>query len=120
MGWQEFSFTSLTNTFLPALASEYWYFTAYFVMYMFIPVLNLILEKFNKKQMSIFLIIGFVLFSLFPTLLMEDPLLFNHGYSAWWLAYLYLVGASIKDAGKKGFAISEMDKNILNKLNIKF
>lgn len=92
MGWQEFSFASLTNTFLPVLASEYWYFTAYFVMYMFIPVLNLILEKFNKKQMGVFLIIGFVLFSLFPTLLMEDPFLFNHGYSAWWLAYLYLVG----------------------------
>lgn len=91
-GWQEFSFTSITNTFFPALASEYWYFTAYFIMYMFIPILNLILEKFSKKQMSFLLGIGFVLCSFLPTLLMEDPFLFNHGYSAWWLAYLYLVG----------------------------
>ena len=34
------------------------------------------------------------------------------------ITYLYLIGASIKDAGKKGFAISEMDRNILNKLKV--
>ena len=32
--------------------------------------------------------------------------------------YLYLIGSSIKDAGKKCFAICEMNKDILNKLKI--
>lgn len=92
LGWQEFSFSSLKSAFLPALNKEYWYFTAYFIMYMFIPILNLTLEKFNKKQMSVILGLGFIFLSLFPTFLMEDPFLTNKGYSAVWLMFLYLMG----------------------------
>lgn len=92
MGWQDFSFASLKSTFLPALNKEYWYFTAYFIMYMFIPVLNLTLEKFNKKQMSVILGLGFIFLSLFPTFLMDDLFQIMKGYSAFWLMYLYLIG----------------------------
>ena len=80
LGWQEFSFSSLKSAFLPALNKEYWYFTAYFIMYMFIPILNLTLEKFNKKQMSVILGLGFIFLSLFPTFLMEDSFLTNKGF----------------------------------------
>lgn len=92
VGWQDFSLGSIRSAFFPVMNKEYWYFTAYFIMYMFIPVLNLMLEKFDKKQMSIFLGIGFLLLSILPTFLMTDPFSIMQGYSAWWLAYLYLVG----------------------------
>ena len=89
------SFSSLKSAFLPVMNGEYWYFTAYFVMYMFIPILNSVLEKFNKKQVGVMLTIGFVLFSLFPTILMNDPFMLGAGYSCWWLTYLYLLGGYI-------------------------
>ena len=54
----------------------------------------------------------------YPTLTIKNNNSFHDRFLIIDDTYLYLVGASIKDAGKKGFAISEMDKGILNKLKI--
>ena len=54
----------------------------------------------------------------YPTLTIKNNNIFHDRFLMIDDTYLYLIGASIKDAGKKVFAISEMDKDILNKLKI--
>lgn len=91
-GVQEITFESLKSAFLPVMNRDYWYFTAYFIMYLFIPILNVVLERFSKKQLGKILGLGFILLSVIPTILMIDPFHLMKGYSAGWLMYLYLLG----------------------------
>ena len=83
------------SNFFPVYSGEFWYFTAYFGLFLFIPFLNILLEKLTKKQTYTLLCTGFILFSLLFALLGTEPFGMVGGYSLWWLMYLYFVGASI-------------------------
>lgn len=92
----EFSFTLLKEMLFPILSNRYWYFTAYFGLFIFRPILNFILNDFTTKQLKYSLIGGFILFSICP-LFFDNPVFFlGNGYSIWWLMYLYLLGGYIK------------------------
>ena len=54
----------------------------------------------------------------YPTLTIKNSNTFHDRFLIIDNSELYLIGASIKDAGKKCFAINEMDKDILNKLAV--
>ncbi|MDE5996039.1 MAG: acyltransferase, partial [Eubacterium sp.] len=77
----------------------YWYFRAYFCMFFFIPFLNLILDKFEKKNMQKFLLAIFLVCSLLPTVFRTDIAKLDRGYCFLWLAILYLFGAYIRKYG---------------------
>ena len=85
-----------TNVFLPILSNEFWYLTSYFCLFFFIPFLNKLINSISKKQYYVLIITGFLLFCLAYIPLSKDVFKLNYGYSAWWLIYLYLVGAGIK------------------------
>lgn len=85
-----------TNVFLPVLSNEYWYLTAYFCLFFFIPFLNKLIDSLNKKQYYILIVTGFLLFCFAYIPLCKDVFELSYGYSAWWLMYLYLVGAGIR------------------------
>lgn len=85
----------------PVFKKQYWYFTAYFGMFFFIPCFNLIVEKLSRAQMRALLFAAAFLFSLMPALMRSgifgqnpgDVLGTGSGYSLLWLALLYLAGA---------------------------
>ena len=81
---------------LPVLFDQYWYFTAYFCMFFFIPVLNYLLHTLDKKQMEKLLLAIVLLFSIYPTIRGEDIFGTRSGYSMLWLSVLYLIGGYIK------------------------
>lgn len=96
-------FTSLTigyreivRIFFPVMTGQYWYFTAYFLLFLVIPILNMAVNNIPKKRMSLLLIGLFISLSLFPTFIGKDIFLSGKGYSALWLMFLYLVGGYIK------------------------
>ena len=74
------------------MRDNYWYVTAYFVLFLFLPVLNSAVSHLDKRQFAIFLM-GMTLFTMGATV--YDPC-FGGGYSALWLMLLYLLGAYIK------------------------
>lgn len=87
--------------FFPVTASHYWYFTAYFGLFFFIPFANRLIEAMSRKQHLILLLTGFLLFSVsgivhIGDLSSKDCFLLSDGCSMWWLLYLYFVGAGIK------------------------
>lgn len=83
------------SNFFPVYTGQFWYFTAYTGLFLFMPFLNILIEKLTKKQMYLLLLTGFVLFSFYLCFFGFEPFGMVGGYSVWWLMYLYFVGASI-------------------------
>jgi len=95
----------------PFVYPTYWYFTAYFCLFFFIPFLNAALDKFDKSAVQKLLFWLFIIFSILTTLFDSDLGNVNDGYSFLWLAFLYLLGAYIR---KYGLSISYPNwKNLL-------
>ena len=94
---------AMVGSIFPVLSKQYWYFTAYTGAFMFFPILNLALEKMERKQIEKILLAMMFMFSLFSTIFQtiykSDIFILNDGYSVWWLVVLYLLGGYI---GKYG------------------
>lgn len=92
----------ILRAFFPVLFREYWYFTAYFILFLFIPILNLALVKLEKKKLKLLLCIIFLVFTFgnsVALILYGDTFNLIKGYSAWWLIILYLFGGYIRVYG---------------------
>lgn len=87
----------------PFAVNTYWYFSAYFCMFFFIPFLNQLMDSMNKKQATGLIITIVFLFSILPSFFHNDMFKNSNGSSTFWLTMLYLMGAYIKkyDLGKK-------------------
>ncbi len=80
--------------FLPVTFEKYWYFTAYFAMWFFIPVMNAAINNISKVKMGMLLIASFILTT--PSNLLVGGVDLSGGYSPAWLFFLYLIGAYLK------------------------
>ena len=83
-------------SFFPLLLNQYWYFSAYFLMFFFTPIFNYLVKSLSKKQATIFLGSIVLLFSAFQIFAKEDLLSIKGGYTALWLSVLYIIGAYLK------------------------
>ena len=91
---------SLTESLFPVVTKQYWYFTAYFVVFLLAPVLNAAVEKLSTGQLAtVLLTLGLVFCS---SDFFGDVFILNGGYSPHWLAYLYLVGGLVRRVGTSG------------------
>lgn len=84
------------NAILPVSHTQYWYFSAYFCMFFFIPFFNFLITNLSKKHATILIITIFFLFSILPTIFSSDIFITANGYSSLWLSILYLMGAYIR------------------------
>lgn len=78
----------------PVLSVEYWYFTAYVGLFLFIPFLNKMLASMSKQLLA--LLSCTILFICIYSLSDTDVFGLGKGYSMLWLVILYLVGAILK------------------------
>ncbi len=90
---------SVLEGFTPVSKNLYWYLTAYFCMYFFIPLFNKGITAMNYKQLKASGIAIFMLFCVLQILAKREVFYTNKGYSALWLALLYILGAIIKKTG---------------------
>ncbi len=81
-------------SFLPVSSGVWWYLSAYVILSIFIPIINSMLHAINKRQ-TCYLIAGILVFSIIPCFL-GDFVVVNGGYSAVWLASMYIIGACAK------------------------
>ncbi len=98
-GLCEFSIKELLNYLLPILSGRYWYFSAYFILYLIMPLLNLILERTDKSFMFTLVIGAIVLFGVYiycGSLVFGDTFHVHNGYSFIWFSVCYLIGGAIK------------------------
>ena len=92
----------MLTSLLPLYSNTYWYFSAYFGMFFFIPFLNYLLENLSKQRLQILIFSILLCFCLITTLFHQDFAAVKFGYSSLWLASLYIMGGYIKkyDVGK--------------------
>lgn len=83
---------TLKHAFFPVTYQQYWYFTAYFAVFFFTPFLNHLLNTLPRRKLQLLLLSLVFLFSLLPTLGNRDIFRTGNGFSALWLAALYLIG----------------------------
>ena len=81
---------------LPVLFNRYWFFTAYFAVFLMMPLLNTACTALSKQQLGSVLCGLLVFLSVLPTILHQDPFYTNFGSSAIWFAIAYLIGAYIR------------------------
>ena len=89
----KFSLKSLIKAFFPISFNQYWYISAYFGLYLLIPVLNAAIAHIEKKAYDILLLSMFALYCFFGYFSLHDAYSLSSGYSMIWLCILYLLGA---------------------------
>ena len=87
---------SLFRAFLPVSFDKYWFFTAYFCVFFFFPLIAKAVEYLSKKQSTVIIASALFLFCIVPLVSNEDIFHANNGYSAVWFAVLYFIGAFVK------------------------
>ena len=90
-----FSSTELVKSFMPITSTEYWFFTAYFGMYLFMPLLNKAVLTMSEHLLKRSLVIILVFFSVF-SMIDGDIFNLNSGNSVLWFIALYITGAYLK------------------------
>lgn len=96
LDYTSFSYHDLIFYSLPVLNDAYWYFTAYFCLFFFIPVLNAGLTKLTTRQITTMIICLTIALSFLPTFNKTDLFKTSGGYSVIWLIFLYLLGGALK------------------------
>ncbi|MGN0467094.1 MAG: acyltransferase family protein [Acutalibacteraceae bacterium] len=91
------------KAFLPVSGRQYWYFTAYFLMFLFLPLIEPGLKQLSRKQLRrmlasvLFLLtVAGPIMSVFLDKDKKDMFLIKGGYSMIWLLVLYILGAYIR------------------------
>lgn len=81
------------KAFFPVVTGEYWYFTAYFIVFLFIPFINPGAQALDKQVFWRLLLAFFVLFGTASLFVPNDPFVLKKGYCFAWLLVLYFFGA---------------------------
>ena len=87
----------LINSLFPVYQDLFWYFSAYFGMYFFIPLMNRIILSMNRRQAKMICLSIVLFFSVFAFTKNGDPFVTKGGYSVIWLSLLYILGACIRE-----------------------
>ena len=100
---QTTSLKEVAKLFMPVIMERYWYFTAYFMLFLVSPLLNVAITYTPQKLFGFVLLISlFFLTVCQSTVLCTNAFGTNSGYSFVWLAVLYCVGGYI---GKYGACV---------------
>lgn len=93
------------NALLPITNRQYWYITCYAVLFLLMPLLNAAVRGVKREWLLGFILIAAVMCGVMAPLFSKiDTYTVNTGYSPWWLAYLYIIGAYIRLYGGEALA----------------
>lgn len=88
-----FSVKEAVSMFLPLIRGRYWFFNAYFVVFMFSPLLNHLIQTLPQKTFQYFLLAVAFVFCVVPFLALgNDILRIQNGFEFSWLMVMYLAG----------------------------
>lgn len=83
------------NAVFPILRKQYWFFTAYFMLFFFVPLINKAIMNIGRKDFDR-LLFAMLIFMGVYSWAGNDIFNLNHGYSFVWLLSMYLVGGYIR------------------------
>ena len=109
-GVYKFDVHSLIATLFPVLMGKYWFVSAYFVMMIASPFLNLIVKHLSKAQFSMTCLAIIAFAALKDVGVTDSALVLSSGYNGLWFCLLYILAAYIRKydirfTSKMAFAI---------------
>lgn len=109
-GMRQFNLKLLLKAIFPSTSGYVnWFVTAYLIMYLLSPFVNMLLKQLNKRQFQILLFILILNFSVLRTIF-HNPSVGTSGNDAVWLLIVYTCGAYIRI----------YKKDIMNKFQSKY
>lgn len=84
------------RVFTPVIQNVYWYFTAYFALFFFVPYINKMLFALSAKEKISISASIVVVFVLLGNALNNDIFFLHGGYGFLWLMCLYILGACMR------------------------
>ncbi len=96
IGTEQLTFNRLLEVFLPVQMTQYWFITAYVIMYLFSPILSIALTHMEQKQLRMTIVLLLVFFALSKSILPVQLAVDNDGYDGLWFICVYLVAAYIR------------------------
>ena len=83
--------------FFPVIYAKYWYFTNYFGMYLFLPIINRGISSLTKKEHKFLIFIFLGIYIIWNDYMNQKANVFglNNGYSIIWFNISYIIGAYI-------------------------
>lgn len=89
--------SEMVSMFLPILRGRYWFFTAYFVVMLISPVLNVVIRTLSRRQFKLLFAALFVIFGVVPFCsLGYDVMRISGGNHFAWMIALYLIGGYLR------------------------
>lgn len=92
----EVGLKEIVYSFFPVSTEQYWYFTAYVGVFLFMPFINMNIKRMEGKELIKLGLRLFFVFSMWQTLVDKQIFHTEEGYSFLWLIILYILGAAIK------------------------
>lgn len=89
LGKVDWSYNSFKSALFPILSDTWWFASTYFVLYLLHPFINIVLNKLNKRQCGILLLLLVVMWSVIPTVSLRS----FQGNSLLWFMTMYVAGA---------------------------
>lgn len=90
-GYAELTPKFIIKSLMPILSIKYGFVSCYLVFFCFIPFLNILIKGMNKRQYQLLLGLCLVVFSIFPTILINV----SYSYVSWFMV-IYLIGSYIR------------------------
>ena len=82
--------------FFPVIYSKYWYFTVYFGMYLFLPIINKGISSLTKNEHKLLIFSFYGIYNIWNDYMnQKDVFGLNNGYSIIWFIISYITGAYI-------------------------
>lgn len=100
-GLQEFTIYTVFTYLFPIATEHYWFATAYLLLTLLMPFLNVGFDKMDKRSIQGILGCMLLIFSVAKTVLPMQLPWDHQGYDAFWFVFLYLTGAYLRRYGVK-------------------
>ena len=94
--YSDFSGKAVMGAVFPLTFGTFWYFTSYFAVFLFAPVINRFISDMSENTAKKIFIAFFLIFSVAESV--NFAFKTAGGYSGIWLIVLYILGASAKKA----------------------
>lgn len=103
----------LVKAIFPILTGQYWYMTAYFGLFLLMPVLNAGLSNLSEKDAKRIFVFIILFFSVLPAIFsnFKDGISYislNEGYSVLWIVLLYILGAVLNKFNIENLSIKRL------------
>ena len=68
LGYQKMNLHNVLDMLMPVRKNDFWYISDYLVMFFVFPILNILIQKLNMRQLVFFVFLGCFVFSFLPTM----------------------------------------------------